>query len=159
MVALLRQTMRKSPPLMKYFAFLLLAIAAGANAAEHRHLSSKSHGSVKDSFQGPDRTITWLPWQKRPEFSVRTGDRYLGHEQWEHYLGFEEHPSSAKEIKLSKIHLASEFVPDVFIRPGSRYAIVKVTNSSMTAHKGRWSWEAQEMHTEAIFHIYALENH
>jgi hypothetical protein len=28
----------------------------------------------------------------------------------------------------------------------------------MTARKGRWSWEAQEMHTKAIFHIYALED-
>ena len=142
---------------MNYFAFLLVAMTTGVSAAEHRHSPSKLHESVRDSFQGPDRTITWRPWQERPEFRVRTGDRYLGHEQWEHYLGFEEHPSSAKEIKLSMIHLASESVPDVFIRPGSRYAIVKVTNSSMTARKGRWSWEAQEMHTKAIFHIYALK--
>jgi hypothetical protein len=96
--------------------------------------------------------------RKRPEFRVRTGDRYLGHEQWEHYLGFEEHPSSAKEIKLSMIRLALESVPDVYIRPGSRYALVKVTNSNMTVRKGRWSWAAQEMHSKAIFHVYALKD-
>ena len=30
------------------------------------------------------------------------------------------------------------------IRPGLRYGIVKVTNGTMTAHKGVWSWTAQE---------------
>jgi hypothetical protein len=34
------------------------------------------------------------------------------------------------------------------IRPGLRYAIVKVTNDTMTAHKGMWSWTAQEVTTE-----------
>jgi hypothetical protein len=143
---------------MKYFAFLLLAMASGVNAVKYRHSPPKLHGSARDSFQGPDRTITWRPWQERPEFRVRTGDRYLGHEQWEHYLGFEEHPSSAKEIKLSMIRLALESVPDVYIRPGSRYALVKVTNSNMTVRKGRWSWAAQEMHSKAIFHVYALKD-
>jgi hypothetical protein len=38
-----------------------------------------------------------------------------------------------------------EAVPDVVIAPGRRYAIVKVTNSTMTARRGRWSWIAQEM--------------
>ena len=28
--------------------------------------------------------------------------------------------------------------------PGSRYAIFKVTNGSMTANKGVWSWTAKE---------------
>ena len=44
------------------------------------------------------------------------------------------------------IHLGSEDVgEDVVIRPGSRYAIVKVTNGTMTVHKGVWSWTAQEV--------------
>jgi hypothetical protein len=43
------------------------------------------------------------------------------------------------------IYLAMEAVPEVVIAPGRRYAIVKVTNSTMTAHRGRWSWIAQEM--------------
>jgi hypothetical protein len=65
----------------------------------------------------------------------------------EHYLGFEHHPASVKAIKLSMIHLGSEDVgEDVVIRPGSRYAIVKVTNGTMTAHKGVWSWTAQEVY-------------
>jgi hypothetical protein len=77
---------------------------------------------------------------------VRTGDRYLGGQIWEHYLGFEPHPASDKAIKLSLFHLASEYVDEVvFLRPGSRYAIIKVTNGSMTARKGVWSWTAQEV--------------
>jgi hypothetical protein len=43
------------------------------------------------------------------------------------------------------IYLGMEAVPDVVIAPGRRYAIVKVTNSNITAQKGRWSWTEQEM--------------
>jgi hypothetical protein len=114
---------------MKYFAILLLALSLQANAAD----------------QGADRTITWHPWQEWAEFRVRTGDRYLGHGRWEHYLAFGLYRPSAKRIKISMIYLATELVSDVVIAPGTRYAIVKVTNSNMTAHKGRWSWTAQQV--------------
>ena len=114
---------------MKYFALLLFALSLEASAAN----------------QGADRTITWHPWQEWAEFRVRTGDRYLGNKRWEHYLGFELYRPSAKKIKISMIYLAMEAVPDVVIAPGRRYAIVKVTNSTMTARRGRWSWIAQEM--------------
>src|SRR5215831_2617022 len=92
------------------------------------------------TFKGPDRTITWQAWKEVPEgaFRWRTGDRYLGEEQWEHYLCFEQHPGQAKAIRLSMIHLESESVEDVVLRPGLRYAILKVTNHMMTAHKGVW---------------------
>ena len=44
------------------------------------------------------------------------------------------------------IHLGNEDVREqVVIRPGLRYAIVKVTNGTMTVHKGVWSWTAQEV--------------
>ena len=114
---------------MKYVALILVALSLEAHAAT----------------QGADRTITWRPWQEWAEFRVRTGDRYLGHERWEHYLGFELYRPSAKKIKISMIYLATQSVPDVVIAPGRRFAIVKVTNSTMTARKGRWSWIAQEM--------------
>ena len=114
---------------MKYFAVLLFAFSLEATAATQR----------------TDRTVTWRPWQEWAEFRVRTGDRYLGGERWEHYLGFGLYQPSTKKIKISMISLAGEPVPDVVIAPGRRYAIVKVTNSNMTAHKGRWSWTAQEM--------------
>jgi hypothetical protein len=114
---------------MKYVALLLFALSLEATAA----------------IQGTDRTITWHPWQEWAEFRVRTGDRYLGHERWEHYLGFELYRPSTKKIKISMIYLATQSVPDVVIAPGRRFAIVKVTNSTMTARKGRWSWIAQEM--------------
>ena len=99
--------------------------------------------------EAPTETITWRAWKVAPggEFRVRTGNRYVGGTKWEHYLGFEQHPASGKEIKLSMIRLGSEDVrEDLVIRPGSRYAIVKVTNGSMTAHKGVWSWTAQEVY-------------
>jgi hypothetical protein len=114
---------------MKYFAILLFALSFETTAAN----------------EGADRTITWHPWQEWAEFRVRTGDRYLGNKRWEHYLGFELYRPSAKKIKISMIYLAMEAVPDVVIAPGRRYAIVKVTNSTMTARRGRWSWIAQEM--------------
>jgi hypothetical protein len=122
---------------MNYFVLFLFVVSTLSSAAKPR-----------ESFEGPDRTITWRPWQQTPQadFRFRTGDRYLGNGQWEHYLGFEEHAASVKEIKLSMIHLGSEDVrEDVVIRPGSRYAILKVTNGTMTARKGVWSWTAQEV--------------
>jgi len=106
-----------------------------------------SHFTSK-TLNGADRTITWRPWQQKAkdEFRFRTGDRYLGRAVWEHYLGFEQFRTSSKAIKLSMIRLGNEDVPEeVVIRPGSRYAIFKVTNGSMTANKGVWSWTAQEI--------------
>jgi len=127
---------------MKYFVIFLFAFALEATAAN----------------QGPDRTITWQPWQEWAEFRVRSGDRYLGDECWEHYLGFGLYRPSAKKIKISMISLAGELVPDVVIAPGRRYAIVKVTNSNMTAHKGRWAWTAQEVQsTNPLSHIGLIE--
>ena len=48
------------------------------------------------------------------------------------------------------IRLGSEKVrEEVVIRPGLRYAKVKVTNDTVTAHKGIWSWTAQEVRSRA----------
>jgi hypothetical protein len=91
-------------------------------------------------------TITWKPWHQDSQFGYRcrTGDRYLGHCVWEHYLAFEEYRFSGEAIKLYMIRLADEDIEEnAVIRPGLRYAIFKITNESMTAHKGKWSWTAQ----------------
>jgi len=122
------------------FLFLPLTVSVTTFAAGQPHIR------YYKSFKGPDRTITWQAWKEVPggAFRWRTGDRYLGGEQWEHYLCFEQHPGQAKAIKLSMIHLASESVEDVVLRPGLRYAILKVTNHMMTAHKGVWKWTARE---------------
>jgi hypothetical protein len=75
---------------MNYFAlllFVLSSLSAVASPITVRHFESS-----KQAFNGPDRTITWRPWQQSPkgDFRFRTGDRYLGGQLWEHYLGFEE---------------------------------------------------------------------
>ena len=118
----------------------MVSLAASQPTVRH-------YRSSREAYNGPDRTITWRPWRESPEgdFRFRTGDRYLGGQSWEHYLGFEEGRESVKIITLSKIRLGSEDVKeDVLIRPGLRYAIIKVTNGTMTAHKGIWSWATQE---------------
>jgi hypothetical protein len=122
------------------FLFLPLTVSATTFAAGQPHIR------YYKSFKGPDRTITWQAWKEVPggAFRWRTGDRYLGGEQWEHYLCFEEHPEQAKAIKLSMIRLESESVEDVVLRPGLRCAILEVTNHQMTAHKGVWKWTARE---------------
>jgi hypothetical protein len=131
---------------MNYFTlffFVLSTLSASATPLTVRH-----YKSFRESFNGPDRTITWRAWKEASggEFRVRTGDRYLGGQVWEHYLGFEQYRASVKPIKLSMIRLGSEEVQEeVVIRQGLRYAIVKVTNGTMTAHKGAWSWTAQEV--------------
>jgi hypothetical protein len=107
-----------------------------------------AHFNSSKTFNGPDRTITWRPWQQNAgnDFRFRTGDRYLGRAVWEHYLGFEERRTSSKAIKLSMIRLGNRDVgEEAVLRPGSRYAILKVTNGTMTARKGVWGWTAQEV--------------
>ena len=130
---------------MKYFApfrLILPILCASVIPLDAQFISSGK------TFNGPDRTITWGRWQQnaKDEFRFRMGDRYLGRAVWEHYLGFEQLRTSSKAIKLSMIRLGNEDVPEeAVIRPGSRYAIFKVTNGTMTAHKGLWSWTAQEI--------------
>ena len=76
----------------------------------------------------------------------RTEDRYLGRAVWEHYLGFEQHRTSSKAINLSMIRLGNQDLGEAAVlRPGARYAIFKITNGTMTAHKGLWSWTPQEV--------------
>src|SRR3984893_19365057 len=129
--------------LFRFFFFVLSTLSASATPPIVRHYKSSS-----EAFEGPDRTITWRAWKEASggEFRVRTGDRYLGGQVWEHYLGFELYRASVKPIKLSMIRLGSEEVrEEVVIRQGLRYAIVEVTNGKMTAHKGVWNWTAQEV--------------
>jgi len=143
---------------MKYFVvFMLVPLTLDSNAfgAERPLPVPGMRPSVPEEehrqrVEGPDRTITWRRWQEMPrgDFRVRTGDRYLGHDKWQHYLVFEESRACMKRIRFSLIHLASEPVADVETAPGSRYAIVRITNGVMTARKGLWSWTAQEVATE-----------
>jgi hypothetical protein len=131
---------------MKYFAPFLLILSILPASAIPRTAKFISPGRT---FDGADRTITWRPWQQnaKDEFRFRRGDRYLGRAVWELYLGFEQNRTSSKAIKLSMIRLGNEDVgEEAVIRPGSRYAIFKITNGTMTAHKGVWSWTAQEVH-------------
>jgi hypothetical protein len=131
---------------MQYFAPLLFILSILPTPAVPRNAEFISPGKT---LNGADRTITWRPWQQNPtdEFRFRTGDRYLGRAVWEHYLGFEQLRSSSKAIKLSMIRLGNAGVrEEVVLRPGTRYAIFKVTNGTMTARKGVWSWTAQEIH-------------
>ena len=107
------------------FLFVLSTVSATAMPPIVRYETRR------ETFKGPDRTITWTPWQQSPEvdFRLRLGDRYLGHGEWEHYLAFEQRPASVKAIRLSMIHLGNQVVrEEVVIHPGSRYAIAKVTN-------------------------------
>jgi hypothetical protein len=126
---------------MRYLAFLVL-LASIAAASQARDVPARR------TFNGPDRTITWKPWHHNPKwaYSVRTGDRYLGHRVWEHYLLIEGQRSPDKALKFSMIHLAQEDVlENVVICPELRCAIFKITNGNMTAHKGVWSWTAREL--------------
>jgi hypothetical protein len=105
------------------------------------------------TFDRPDRTITWKPWRQKPEceYRFRTGDRYLGHCVWEHYLAFEEYRFSGAAIKLYMIRLANDDTKeDALICPGLRYAIFKITNHSMTAQKGTWTWTAEAVDRKRI---------
>jgi hypothetical protein len=139
----MKRRVRFFPKIADFPVLLLPVLAVSATtfaAAERPHIQ------YYKSTKGPDRTITWRAWTEAPGggFRWRTGDRYLGGEQWEHYLCFEQHPGQDKAIKLSMIHLESASVEDVVLRPGLRYAILKITNHTMTAHKGVWKWTARE---------------
>ena len=130
---------------MKYFTPVLLVLSILSTTAIAQNTEFISRGKA---FNGPDRTITWRPWQQSPENELRfrTGDRYLGRAVWEHYLGFEQNRSSSNAIKLSRIRLENQDVgEEAILQAGSRYAIFKVLNGTMTSHKGVWTWTAQEI--------------
>jgi hypothetical protein len=130
---------------MKYFAPFLLMLSILPPSVIPLNAQSISRSKA---FNGPDRTITWRPWQRnaKDDFRFRTGDRYLGRAIWEHYLGFEELRTCSKAIELSMIRLGNEGVrEEVVIRPGFRYAILKVTNGTMTPRRGVWSWSVREV--------------
>src|ERR1700756_195681 len=97
---------------MNYFALLLFVLSSLSAVASP--ITVRQFESSKQAFNGPDRTITWRPWQRSPkgDFRFRTGDRYLGGQLWEHYLGFEEYRASVKAIKLSMIRLSSRKVQE-----------------------------------------------
>jgi hypothetical protein len=129
---------------MKLFSLLALLPILCASAIP-LHVQFISHGKT---FNEADRTITWGPWHESEteEFRFRTGDRYLGRAVWEHYLGFEQHRSSSKAIKLSMIRLGGQDIgEEAVLSPGFRYAIFKILNGAMTTHEGVWSWIAQEV--------------
>jgi hypothetical protein len=130
---------------MQYFAPFFLFLSVLPPSVVARSAEFISPGRISN---GADRTITWGPWQQNPtdEFRFRTGDRYLGLALWEHYLGFEQHRASSEAIKLSMIRLGNKDVgEEAVLRPGSRYAIFKISNGTMTSHKGAWSWTAQKV--------------
>ena len=131
---------------MKFFApfrLLLPILCASAIPLDAQVISSGK------TSNGADRAITWRPWQQNrtDEFRFRTGDRYLGRAVWEHYLAFEQLRISSKAIKLSMIRLGNEELgEEVVLRPGSRYAIFKIINGTVTAEQAVWRWTAQEVH-------------
>ena len=131
---------------MNYFALFLFAFTTVSVTAMPPTVRTTSRLGRHSLVQ--TAPSLWRPWHNSSDgfFRFRTGDRYLGGQVWEHYLGFELQQTLIKTIKLSMIRLGSEDIrEDVVIRPGLRYAIVKVSNDKMTAHKGTWSWTAQEV--------------
>jgi TIR domain len=99
----------------------------------------------RQQYQAPDRNITWRSWQQLPAYEVRirTGDRYLGGENWAHYLGFELAATSQKVIKVSLIHLEGEMSADMELSTAARDGVVKIVNHHMTTPKGAWGWTLQ----------------
>jgi hypothetical protein len=133
---------------MNYFA-LFLSVLWTMSAAP----AVGEDKSARQASNGPDRTITWKSWHHSPqgEYRFRAGDRYLGRGVWEHYLCFEQNRSSDKAIKLFMFHLGNEDVREqVEICTGLRYAIVKVTDGTMTVHKGVWNWTAQAVVNQRV---------
>jgi hypothetical protein len=48
-------------------------------------------------------------------------------------------------VHLDKRVRSDNPLPEGCFCPGLRYAFVKVTDGTMTAHKGVWSWTAQKV--------------
>jgi hypothetical protein len=96
-------------------------------------------------YNQADRSITWHGWQELPgsDVSIRTGDRYLGRDNWAHYLTLELGPASQQVIKVSLIRLQGETAADTELSPTARDAIVTIVNHSARAEKGAWSWTLQ----------------
>jgi hypothetical protein len=101
--------------------------------------------SHDQQYREPDSIITWHSWQELPayEVKIRTGERYLGGENWGHYLAFELAPTTQKVVKISSIHLQGETAPDRELSPTTPDALVSIVNHHRTAEKGLWGWTLQ----------------
>jgi TIR domain len=99
----------------------------------------------RQQYQDPDHNISWRSWQQLPAYEVRTrtGDHYLGGENWAHYLRFELAATSQKVVKVSLISLEGETAAAIELSPTVPDAIVKIINHHMTVQKGAWSWALQ----------------
>jgi hypothetical protein len=122
-----------------------LASSKKSDSASIRRTVPPAPASHDKQFREPDSSITWHSWQELPAYEVklRTGERYLGGENWGHYLAFELTPRSQNVIKILSIHLQGETAPDRELSPATPDALVSIVNDHRTAEKGLWGWTLQ----------------
>jgi hypothetical protein len=119
-----------------------LASSKKSDSPSKRRIVPPAPASHDQQYREPDSSIAWHGWQELPayELKIRTGERYLGGENWGHYLAFELASRSQKVVKISSIHLQGETAPDRELSPTTPDALVSIVNHHRTAEKGFWIW-------------------
>jgi hypothetical protein len=133
-----------SPPKVSRQAAKLASSKKPENPSKRR-IVAPTPASHDQQYREPDSSIAWHGWQELPanEVKIRTGERYLGGENWGHYLAFELASRSKKVVKISSIHLQGETAPDRELSATAPDALVSIVNHHRTADKGFWGWTLQ----------------
>jgi hypothetical protein len=82
----------------------------------------------------PHKQIEWQPWKDMRIYRYRTGSRYAGHGNWEHYLTLE----SRENVRFSEISYGSAKASDVTL--SSSNPVAKIVLLLPTA--SHWEWKA-----------------
>jgi hypothetical protein len=82
----------------------------------------------------PHKQIDWQPWKDLRMYRYRTGSRYAGRENWEHYIIFE----SRENVRFSEIFYGAVKASDVLLSPSNPVAKIVLLLPSAS----RWTWNA-----------------
>jgi hypothetical protein len=99
-----------------------------------KHPETETESARSKKAPLPHKQIDWQPWKDMRMYRYRTGSRYAGRANWEHYIMFE----SRENVRFSEISYGSVKASDVLLSPSNPIAKIILLSPSAS----RWKWNA-----------------
>jgi hypothetical protein len=132
---------------MLFFLFLLL-LSQSSNAQDF--IGWPNFNPAPDTIKNPEtdteaadrpkkapllhKQIDWQPWKDMSMYRYRTGSRYAGRKNWEHYIIFE----SRENVRFSEISYGPMKASDVLLSSSAPVAKIVLPLPSAS----HWKWNA-----------------
>jgi len=128
-------------------SFFLFFLLSAQNSMAQDFVGWPNFNSVPDTTKNPEtkteavrskkkslpqKQIVWQAWKDLRMYRYRTGSRYAGRGNWEHYIIFE----SPQNVHLSKISYGSAKASDVLLSPSNPVAKIVLLSTSAS----HWKW-------------------